>query len=126
MSFELEKIANNIERIADNVNGGGSGSTSGSGLVIPNYNVTGQTITCNMTYSEIKEAIDARRCVCAITNAGQMFNLLGVQANEIAFDVIQLAPNTIQQIIIMHDINNSIDIEILEKQLPDSGDAGPK
>ena len=32
MSFELEKIANNIERIADNVNGGGSGTASGGGF----------------------------------------------------------------------------------------------
>ena len=32
MSFELEKIANNIERIADNVNGSGSGTASGGGF----------------------------------------------------------------------------------------------
>ena len=72
MAFEIEKIAKSIsgdgngfeiERIANNV-GGGSGSSSGGGLVIPEYDVddVARTATCNMTYSEIEAAIIAGRC----------------------------------------------------------------
>ena len=127
-----KNILEALEGISDAISGGGEGgSASGGGLVIPDYDIIGQPpITCNMTFSEIKEAIDAGRCVYATTNGGPVLNLFGVHADEIAFSGIQLTSNAIVQNLIIHDIENNIVMEVIEKQLPDDdaggGDNPPK
>ena len=119
-SSEIQKIANDVERIANNMNGesgGGSGSTSGGELVIPMYNIDGQTVTCNMTFSEIEEAIDTGRCVCAIFSHGTIANLAAFSGVMIAFVVTQVSSTYIKQTAIVHDIDNNIIIEM--SQYPD-------
>ena len=129
-SSEIQKIANDVQKIANNMSGGSGssgGSSSSNGLVIPIYNMEyhgSLTITCNMTFNEIKEAIDAGQCVCAATNGGPTFTLFGHSASSIVFGWIQIlpAPDRIRQTLITHDIDDSINMEVTESQLPEQSD----
>ena len=126
-SSEIQKIANDVQRIANNMNGG----SSGGGLVIPIYNIEQDaptddpTVTCNMTFSEIKEAIDAGQCICAVTNDGTIANMKSV-TDMIVFSFMQLGPGAIIQYFIGHDSTDSITFESRVVNLIPGDSSGPK